>query len=79
MTHQPEHTFTQEAQAGNWKVYVSPSTNYGYFENQITGTQGGIWFKGIMVVEYDGVFELPKNVVKALRSLRKRFDKFILN
>jgi hypothetical protein len=72
------HDFTQEAQAGNWKVFVSPSTNYGYFENQVTETSGGIWFKGRMVTEYDGVFELPANVVKALRTLRKSFDKFIL-
>lgn len=72
------HNFTQEAQVGNWKVFVSPETNYGYFENQVTETSGGLWFKGRMVTEYDGVFELPVNVVKALRSLRKSFDKFIL-
>lgn len=72
------HNFTQETQVGNWKVFVSPSTNYGYFESQITEKQGGIWFKGRMVIEYDGVFELPSDVVKALKKLRKTFDKFVL-
>ncbi len=73
-----EHDFTQEAQRGNWKVYVSPSTNYGYFENAVTEKQGCIWFKGNKVIEYDGTFELPPSVVKALRSIHKTFDKFIL-
>jgi hypothetical protein len=70
--------YTQEAQKGNWIVKVSPSKNYGYFENQISGTSGGIWFQGCKVVDYDGVFELPANVIKALRSLHKRFEKNIL-
>ncbi len=73
-----QHNFTQEKQIGNWKVFVSPSTNYGYFENVVTETSGGLWFNGRMVTEYDGVFELPLNVVKALRVLRNTFDKFIL-
>lgn len=73
-----KHKFTQEAQVKNWKVYVSPSTNYGYFENQVTERQGGIWFNGNMVVEYDGCYELPKSVVQALETLNKKFDKFIL-
>lgn len=72
------HNFTQEAQVNNWKVFVSPSTNYGYFENQITEIQGGIWFTGSKVIEFDGTFELPKSVVKALRRLHKTFDKFVL-
>ena len=73
-----EHKFTQETQVKNWKVFISPSTGYGYFENQVTERQGGIWFKGNMVVEYDGCFELPAGVVEALKSLNKKFDKFIL-
>jgi len=73
-----DHEYTQEAQVGNWKVYVSPSTNYGYFENEITEKCGGLWFKGRMVTEYDGVYELPNSVVSALRKLKKTFDTFIL-
>jgi hypothetical protein len=73
-----DHNYTQKAQEGNWMVFVSPSTNYGYFQNQITETEGGIWFKGNKVTEYDGTFELPANVVKALRKLHKTFDENIL-
>jgi hypothetical protein len=72
-----KHNYTQNAQVGNWKVYVSPSTKYGYFENQKSGTEGGLWFEGRKLVEYDGVYELPANVIKALESLGKSFDEFI--
>jgi len=73
-----EHNYTQEKQIGNWIVYISPDTNYGYFENQITGDTGGLWFRGKMVVGYDGVYCLPASVIKALKSLHKTFDKFII-
>ena len=72
------HNYTQEAQVNNWKVFVSPSTNYGYFQNTVTETEGGIWFTGSKIVEFDGTFELPASVVKALRKLNKTFDKNIL-
>ena len=78
MTRTTNHNMAQEAQVGNWKVFVSPSTNYGYFENQVSGTSGGIWFEGRMVTEYDGVYELPANVIMALQKLNKTFDAYIL-
>lgn len=43
----------------------------GYFEHEEYGDEygGGLWFKGKNLVDYDGVFELPKEVIQALRDL----------
>ncbi len=42
--------------------------NYGYFEHNELGDEcgGGLWFEGDELVDYDGVFELPKEVREAL-------------
>lgn len=76
----PNHKYTQQAQAegSKWRVFVSPSTNYGYFEHEVMGEGGSLSFEGNMLVDYDGVYELPKNVIKALRLLDKTFDRFII-
>ena len=43
----------------------------GYFEHEEYGDEygGGLWFEGKNLVDYDGVFELPKEVIQALRDL----------
>ena len=42
---------------------------YGYFENNYTGTEGGLWFEGRLLVDYDGVFFLPEPVINVLLDL----------
>ena len=60
------HVYTEILEKGNWEVKISPTTQYGYFENVKTGGGGGLWFDGSELVDYDGVFELPKDVVDML-------------
>lgn len=60
------HVYTESIGKGLWMVEISPSTQYGYFENIVTGAGGGLWFDGPELVDYDGVFELPKDVVDML-------------
>jgi len=60
------HVYTENLEKGNWEVKISPTTQYGYFENVKTGSGGGLWFDGPELVDYDGVFELPKDVVDML-------------
>lgn len=60
------HVYTESIGKGLWMVEISPSTQYGYFENIVTGSGGGLWFEGRELIDYDGVFELPKAVVDAL-------------
>jgi hypothetical protein len=62
------HDYTETLESGNWLIKISPTTEYGYFENQDTGGEGGLWFDGNELIDYDGVYELPKAVYSALKG-----------
>lgn len=70
------HVYTETLEQGCWEVKISPTTQYGYFENVKTGGGGGLWFDGPELVDYDGVFELPKDVVDMLAGAG--YDVFIV-
>ena len=61
------HDYTETLESGNWLIKISPTTDYGYFENQDTGGEGSLWFDGTELIDYDGVYELPKAVYSALK------------
>jgi hypothetical protein len=60
------HVYTEKLEKGNWYVEISPTTQYGYFENVNTGSGGGLWFEGPVLLDYDGVTQLPFAVTSAL-------------
>lgn len=64
-----DHNYTLSTTVSKWDVRISPSTNYGYFEHTSTGAGGGLWFTGKELRDYDGVFELPRNVRRGIRNL----------
>ena len=70
-----ENDYTLEDQTGNWETKISPKTQYGYFENQKTGTFGGLWFKGKTLTDYDGTYELPEQVKISIRHLGYKISK----
>lgn len=54
---------------------VIKDAEYGYFEfyDDETGgdhwyAEGGIWFQGTTVTDYDGVFALPRFIIKKLQE-----------
>jgi hypothetical protein len=55
-------------QVGDWKIKIHAYPR-GYFEHQITGCSGSLEFEGKTLVDYDGVYELPKRVIQGLRNL----------
>ena len=58
------------AKVGAWIVQVHDQRpNYAYFENTFTGVEGGLWFNGKTLIDYDGVFTLPRRVGIALQAL----------
>lgn len=62
------HEYTHDMTLRQWKVSVSPSTEYGCYEHQITGDGGELWFDEKMsLIDYDGQFELPPAVITVLR------------
>lgn len=68
------YNFNKKATVGNWVVEVDTEAKYGCFENQKTGNGGGLWFQKqddtgeLELIDYDGVYELPTCVAKALRE-----------
>lgn len=67
------YTFDKVNTNGTWRVEVDTKENYGHFENQVNGGGGGLWFvkeNGLLVLEdYDGVFQLPTQVIDCLLEM----------
>jgi len=66
----------------NFEVGINLLGSYGYFEHNEYGEEigGGLWFEDGALVDYDGTFELPMEVLIELRDNRgvkidKAFDK----
>lgn len=68
------YNFDKKQQVGDWLVEVDTEKQYGYFENQEHGGEGGLWFTNNELVDYDGVYEIPKQVVMALQSMNLNVD-----
>ena len=69
------YNFTQRITKGKYEVQVDPVALYGWFEHETLGDEsgGGLWFCSdagkLILTDYDGVYELPKDVAGALREL----------
>jgi hypothetical protein len=68
------YNFDKKEQVGDWLVEVDTVAQYGYFENQEHGGEGGLWFTNNELVDYDGVYEIPKQVIMALQSMNLNVD-----
>ena len=63
------YNFNQDLSTENFTVLVDTDALYGYFEHNEYGDElgGGLWFDlAGELVDYDGVYELPKEVGLAL-------------
>lgn len=59
-------------QTDNFTVEIFNETPLrGYFEHNELGDNcaGELLFDGLSLIDYDGVFELPKEVIQALRDM----------
>jgi hypothetical protein len=63
------YEFTLKTQCGAWEVQIDPEQQYGCFENQNSGSGGGLWFEKNRLIDADGTCSVPKNVIKAIREL----------
>lgn len=61
-----EYNFNLNLSTERYAIELDTTEGYGYFQNNNTGTEGGLWFDGLRLSDYDGVFELPKQVYTAL-------------
>lgn len=62
------YNFNQVLSTERYSIEIDTTEHYGYFQNNTTGTEGGLWFDDQTLVDYDGVFELPKEVHTALTN-----------
>lgn len=62
-----EHKLTK----GKYAIWISEDRYLGYFEHEDYGDEagGGLWFSANALMDYDGVFELPQDVIAGLREL----------
>lgn len=63
-----EYTFDLVGKVGKWELMIDSKAQYGYFEHDVHGEGGGLWFEHNELQDYDGVYSLPANVVKAVRE-----------
>lgn len=63
------YTFTLDISTANYEIKIDIEKQYGYFEHFSHGDEvaGGLWFSGKELIDYDGVFELPEEVVDSLK------------
>ena len=66
------YNFTLQAVVGRYETKVDPKELHGYFEHVEEGGGGELLFftedGKLHLEDYDGVFELPRDVIAALRD-----------
>ena len=67
------YNFTTKLQALNYTIEIDDAADYGYFEHNLAGDGGGLWFEKLAngklsLVDYDGSADLPKRVAATLRE-----------
>ena len=63
------YDFTLAAKCGKWSTFIDPKAQYGYFEHDVYGEGGGLWFERKRLVDADGTSSVPTDVVKCIRKL----------
>jgi hypothetical protein len=64
-----KHEFSIILGGQSYQIQISPKTKYGWFEHNELGDEsgGGLWFdRGMCLIDYDGVYELPSEVKDTL-------------
>lgn len=67
------YNYSVDLSVEDWDIKIDPEANYGYFEyvggtNEGPEIQGGLWFDGKALRDYDGVSILPQLVVQVLKD-----------
>ena len=72
-----ETATTRRFESNQWTVYVDESGEPVGFEHSLMGDEGGsggLWFDGTHLVDYDGVYNLPKGVISICERLGFNMD-----
>jgi len=72
-----ETATTRRFESPDWTVYVDEDGDPVGFEHSRYGDEGGsggLWFDGTHLVDYDGVYNLPKGVIDICERLGFNMD-----
>jgi len=63
-----DYNFNKNISTPLYTIEIDTDAQYGYFEHNELGDEkaGGLWFDGLRLSDYDGVWDLPKQVYAAL-------------
>jgi hypothetical protein len=60
------YNFNLNLSTERYTIEIDTAEQYGYFQCNKYGTEGGLWFDGQRISDYDGVPELPTEVAAVL-------------
>jgi hypothetical protein len=68
------YNFDSKIQVGKWLIEIDSLAQYGYTQDDNGDFDIGLWFSNNELVDYDGCYELPKQVVQGIETLRFNAD-----
>lgn len=63
------YNFDKVITVRKWETAIDQNAQYGCFEHDDYGEGGGLWFEDDVLVDYDGVYELPLDVIEGIEKL----------
>jgi len=63
--------YGKKIQIDKFEIQIDSEKQYGFFEHDEYGEElgGGLWFKNDELIDCDGVYSLPKEVIKGIEDL----------
>ena len=68
------YNFDSKIQVGKWLIEIDSQAQYGYTQDDNGDFDIGLWFTNNELVDYDGCYELPKQVIQGIEALRFNAD-----
>jgi hypothetical protein len=68
------YNFDSKIQVGKWDIQIDSKAQYGYTQDDNGDFDIGLWFENNSLVDYDGCYELPKQVIQGIETLRFNAD-----
>lgn len=68
------YNFDSKIQVGKWLIEIDSKAQYGYTQDDDGDFDIGLWFQNNELVDYDGCYSLPKQVIQGIEALRFNAD-----
>lgn len=68
------YTFNKKITVGKWDIEIDTQAQYGYTQDNNGDFDIGLWFTDNALVDYDGCYTLPAQVIKGIEELGLNAD-----